>query len=108
MFLQLLLGAGVASVSIAMLAAFIGVAIFVLRRSARWIGDPPPIRNTIIALTAVRAMIVLRMGGGSPIQRAERRNTKIATPINAANIAIETEATPAPSRSCKNMDWPLL
>jgi hypothetical protein len=65
MFLQLLLGAGVASVSIAMLAAFIGVAIFVLRRSARWIGDPPPIRNTIIALTAVSLWLLVAISASA-------------------------------------------
>jgi hypothetical protein len=59
MFLQLLLGAGVVSVTIAMAAAFIGAAIFVLRRSASWIGDPPPIRNTIIALTAVSLWLLV-------------------------------------------------
>jgi hypothetical protein len=34
MFLQLLLGAGVVSITIAMAAAFIGAVIFGLRRSA--------------------------------------------------------------------------
>ncbi|NKB19550.1 MAG: two pore domain potassium channel family protein [Alphaproteobacteria bacterium] len=59
MFLQLLLGAGVVSITIAMAAAFIGAAIFVLRRSAPWIGDPPPIRNTIIALTLVSLWLLV-------------------------------------------------
>ncbi|MGY8961408.1 MAG: ion channel [Alphaproteobacteria bacterium] len=65
MFLQLLLGAGVASISIAMVAAFIGVAIFVLRRSARWIGEPPPIRNTIIALTAVSLWLLVAISASA-------------------------------------------
>jgi hypothetical protein len=59
MFLQLLLGAGVVSITIAMAAAFIGAAIFVLRRSAPWFGDPPPIFRTIIALTAVSLWLLI-------------------------------------------------
>jgi hypothetical protein len=65
MVLQLLLGAGVVSVTISMAAAFIGAAIYVLRRSVSWLGDPPPIRNTIIALTAVSLWLLIAISASA-------------------------------------------
>lgn len=65
MVLQLLLGAGVVSVTISMAAAFIGAAIYVLRRSVSWLGNSPPIRNTIIALTAVSLWLLIAISASA-------------------------------------------